>query len=276
MLQETADELLTTPEMALAGAVLAACGIAFAPVTLHVVRKIYPGRNVFFARWGFMHLLMALVVYLVVLLLFSGGLSGLEAEQRESLPVLLGGTAFTFLVVCGFIALWAHRLDPAGIRCLGFPKGGHLRATAAGMAGFLLTVPCIYGLGLAWPWLVSEISGSYAPQDAVLSFPELSGAPLYFCVVLAVVVVPFFEELIFRGFLQPLLVQNFHDRGGVVLTALIFSMLHGVGAFLPLFCLSLVLGGVMLRTQRLTAVWAIHALFNGIQVYMLLQAPTPS
>jgi len=39
---------------------------------------------------------------------------------------------------------------------------------------------------------------------------------------------------------------------------------------MPIFGIALVLGGVMLRTQRLLAVWAIHALHNGLQVAMIL------
>jgi hypothetical protein len=81
---------------------------------------------------------------------------------------------------------------------------------------------------------------------------------------------PFVEELFFRGFLQPLLVQNFRDKGGVVLTAAIFGALHGASSFLPIFGLALVLGGVMLRTQRLMAAWAIHALHNGLQIGLIL------
>ncbi len=47
------------------------------------------------------------------------------------------------------------------------------------------------------------------------------------------------------------------------------AALHGPSAFLPIFGLSLVLGAVMLRTQRLVAAWGIHALHNGIQVAAL-------
>ena len=81
---------------------------------------------------------------------------------------------------------------------------------------------------------------------------------------------PLLEEVLFRGFLQPLLVQNFRDKGGIVLTSALFAVMHGTSAFLPIFGLSLILGAVMLRTQRLTAVWAIHALHNGLQVALLL------
>jgi membrane protease YdiL (CAAX protease family) len=88
-------------------------------------------------------------------------------------------------------------------------------------------------------------------------------------VPLAVLVLPYFEELIFRGFLQPLLVQNLGDRGGVVATSAVFAALHGASPFLPIFGLSLILGGVMLRTQRLVGSFAVHALHNGLMLAYL-------
>jgi membrane protease YdiL (CAAX protease family) len=91
--------------------------------------------------------------------------------------------------------------------------------------------------------------------------------------LLATLVVPFFEELLFRGFLQPFLVQNFHDRGGVVLTSLFFAMLHGGSAFGPIFVLSLLLGGIALRTRRLWASWAVHAVHNGLMIAVFLYNP---
>jgi uncharacterized protein len=83
-------------------------------------------------------------------------------------------------------------------------------------------------------------------------------------VLLGALVLPLFEELLFRGFLQPLLVQNLHDRAGLVLTALCFALLHGVEAGVPIFGFALILGGLMLRTQRLAACWSVHALHNAL------------
>jgi hypothetical protein len=93
---------------------------------------------------------------------------------------------------------------------------------------------------------------------------SLEGADRVQAWVLAVAVLPFLEELCFRGFLQPLLVQNLSDRGGVAATAALFALIHEVHAFLPVFVLSLVMGGIMLRTRRLTAAWCVHALNNAL------------
>src|SRR5262249_42104447 len=56
-------------------------------------------------------------------------------------------------------------------------------------------------------------------------------------------------------------------------TSFVFAALHGSGAFLPIFALSLVLGGTMLRTQRLFAVWTVHAAHNGLMFLVLYSMP---
>ena len=80
--------------------------------------------------------------------------------------------------------------------------------------------------------------------------------------MIGILVQPFLEELVFRGFLQPLLVQNLSDRLGVVVTSVLFALMHGRHAFFPIFVLSLLIGGIMLRTRSLWAAFAIHAANN--------------
>ncbi|MFM7280644.1 MAG: lysostaphin resistance A-like protein, partial [Planctomycetia bacterium] len=92
-------------------------------------------------------------------------------------------------------------------------------------------------------------------------------------VFFGVLLIPFFEELLFRAFFQPLMVQNVRDRLGIVVTSLIFGLLHGTAACVPVFAVSLLLGGLMLRTQSLPAVWAVHALHNGLMFVVIFVFP---
>lgn len=50
---------------------------------------------------------------------------------------------------------------------------------------------------------------------------------LIFVMLFVTVIGPVFEELVFRGFLLPLLVKSFGALPGIVLTALPFALLHG-------------------------------------------------
>jgi membrane protease YdiL (CAAX protease family) len=117
---------------------------------------------------------------------------------------------------------------------------------------------------LAWSWILQRIDPSVGAQPALQLALELRPGERWPAVLLGVLVLPFFEELLFRAFLQPLLVQKLHARSGLALTALLFALLHGVAAGVPIFAFALLLGGLMLRTQRLAAVWSVHALHNAL------------
>ena len=99
----------------------------------------------------------------------------------------------------------------------------------------------------------------------------LRGLELALAVGFAVLLGPLLEEIVFRGFLQPLLVQNLHVTGGIAVTSFIFVLLHGTSSVLALFALSVVLGWVHLRTRRLIAVWSVHALHNALTLTLAFQ-----
>lgn len=258
---------------ALAGLVLVLGGAALTPVAVGFSRWLSPGRNVFFARWGFSHVALVALFLTGAVLFFSV----LAAPLRElgAVDVTLGlvATVLAMGATCALIGWFALKLDPDGIRSLGLWRGGSGRAIAAGVLSYALTLPAVLGLGLAWPWLMELLELTYEPQAVAVGMLELQGPELVLGIVLAVALIPLFEEVVFRGFLQPLLVQNLGDRGGVAATSFVFALLHGTSSLLPIFGLSLVLGGIMQRTQRLVAPWAVHALHNGLMLALLLLYP---
>ena len=268
--RETTEALPGVPleTGAVVGLSLVAATLAITPWILAVARRLFPGRNVVFARWGFSHVVLATFLWLVLSMSFAP----LVAEGA-GLHVLLLAGATVQGTVCAVIAYWASKRDPAGVRALGLWPGLNLRAMAVGLGTYFLCLPGIIGLGVAWPWLLSRVDVPFEEQPYARGLLELSGGQLGLAIALAVLVVPLLEEILFRSFLQPLLVQNFRDKGGVLLTAALFAALHGTSAFLMIFGLSLVLGAIMLRTQRLLAVWAIHAVHNGWQVALFVFAP---
>lgn len=255
------------PLQAQAGLALAASGLALAPFAGFVARRIAPGRRVVFARWGFTHLLLVVAVFYLSAVLLE---SAWPATADESVDLGLVRSVVVLGITALAAAFFARRLAPDGLRSLGFPSGSNARAVGAGAACYLLLAPAIFGLGLLWPTVIELFGGDWQPQAVALGFTELPAARLAGALLLGIVVVPFLEELLFRGFLQPLLVQNFRDRGGVALTSFCFAALHGRDAFLPIFALALVLGGVKLRTQRLAGCWTVHALHNALTLALLL------
>jgi len=264
---QAAAELASSSDVALAGLVIFAGGLTLAPIAIALARRIFPGRNVFFARWGFSH---AGIVALAMLALGAivRELLGPTAEPRRVLVDLAANGA---LFACaGLLAVAiAQRLDPAGWRALGFWPGRNLRAALVGLSAYVLMLPALFGLEQAWPWIFERLGGEFQPQAIALRIRDVPAGELWAAVTLAVVAMPFLEELLFRGFLQPLLVQNLGDRGGVAATSVLFAILHGASAFLPIFALALILGAVQLRTQRLVACWLVHAVHNGLMVLLL-------
>ena len=265
----------TSPDPATAaalGAVLMAAGLGIAPFALALARRLWPERLVFFARWGFTHLVLLVLITLAA----AVGVSILwpvPADGELGLLGSLGRMALMFSVVALTILRLAQRLEPAPARALGFEAEGTPRAVGVGVAVYLLLLPGLMGVTFLWPSLLQLLGEEPEPQAVLVGFLELEGSQLLLAFVGATLVLPFFEELLFRGFLQPLLVQNFRDRGGVVLTSLVFAALHGLTAFLPIFALSLILGGLMLRTRRLASAWAVHALHNALMISLLLSVP---
>lgn len=256
-----------SPTLAFVGAALVLTGVAVAPFATFLARRIFPGRNVFFARWGFTHLGRVVLLFLALAIALE---LVFPSEPEAGLDRDLWRSALAFAGAAALALRFARRLSPEGLAAMGLRRGGNARALAAGLAAYLLLLPAILGLGLAWPWVIERLGGSWEKQDALQGFLELEGGALWLGLFLGVIVMPLLEELLFRGFLQPLLVQNFRDKGGVLLTSLAFAALHGTNAFLPIFGLSLVLGSVMLRTQRLFAAFALHALHNGSMLALVL------
>lgn len=262
---QAAVEPIVTVQVALAGAVLAAAGAAFANIPLAMLRHAYPSRSLRPVAWGPLHVgLIALLYFSVASILV--GAAGVDVD----LPMAMLITAATQGIAVAAILYWAQKNDPHGWAGLGLRRGGNLRALWFGGLAGLLCFPAIWGTNILWPWLFERLGGTFQAQPFIEGFAQASGWGLVLAFVAAVLVVPLFEELIFRGFLQSLAVQRLGDVRGLVLTSAVFAIMHGPAAFLPIFALALVLGVIMLRTGRIVGPWALHGLYNGGQLVVLL------
>ncbi len=264
------DETLSGADAALAVALLAA-GVVLAPLGFWLARKFYPGRNVFFARWGFSHVAVALALIGAASLVAPSMLGALGSGDPG--PVgLLAMQSVLFLPALAWVVLSANRLDPDGWRSLGLGAGRWVRAALLGTLAYFASLPALLGLHGVWRFALEASGAGYVEQSLASQARELSGVDFGVFALLAVLVAPAIEEFLFRAFLQPLLVQNLGDRGGVLVTALAFAAAHAsVGAFAPIFGLGLLFGALMLRTQRLIAPFVAHALHNALMLLALTQ-----
>jgi len=90
-------------------------------------------------------------------------------------------------------------------------------------------------------------------------------------ILLAVVVAPFYEELIFRGVFFSYLSRRVGLAGSTIAVSLIFAFIHfHIPSMLPLFLLSIVLCLAYWRTGSLWTNIGVHALFNGVTIMLLI------
>ncbi len=90
-------------------------------------------------------------------------------------------------------------------------------------------------------------------------------APLFLRFLLIAVVMPFVEELVFRGVLCNLLEQRFGALAAVLLSSLIFGLAHGEPMSQAYACvLGACLAAGYLRFGSVGLCWAAHAMANGL------------
>lgn len=177
-------------------------------------------------------------------------------QQLVALPAQL--VLYVFL----YLALWAIirvKYDRPLWSSLGWVKSS-VAAWQALLGGCILSIVVgLLGAAIRTPKVES-------PFDRFLHSP---GWLLIFG-VFAVVLGPVFEEVVFRGFIQPLLSRDLGQAGGVLLTGAAFGLLHGPeysGSWHYVLLITFV--GVCLGTLRswsrslIPAVY-MHAGFNAV------------
>jgi len=131
------------------------------------------------------------------------------------------------------------------------------------------------GLSLEFmSWVASAVSaliivGLFGDHSSPPEMPtDLSG--IVSLVVTSTIVAPIVEEIVFRGFVLRALRERFGRRGGIVLSALIFAVLH----FQPWYTVSLFFGGAALAivAEWSDSIWPsvwMHATWNSALVLLL-------
>lgn len=168
--------------------------------------------------WGFAELLMAAAVFIVASI---GGFMAIRAlapvwhfDPDLGIPLLaveFGAYAAVFLTIKGLFARYGQPL----FESLGW-TGHPFRAQQLVVLGFVLAI-IIMLLGAAL-----RLPNVETPFDKLLNDLPSRVAISLFGVTLG----PIIEELLFRGFLQPLLVDSFGVLPGILVTSAVFGAMH--------------------------------------------------
>lgn len=204
-------------------------------------------------------------VFAATRLLPAGTMSGLAA-----VVALLAGQALFMLFAAWLVVLRPHRLSLAdiGLRPAG-PRWSRLA-----VAGGLLCVPLVGAVN----YVIQSVLGEPLenPQLQALAPEGFSWISLIAMLVLVGMVVPFAEEVVFRGLLFGWLRKHLRFTYAALWSALLFSVLHGVALLIPaLFIMGLVLATVRERSGSLWPCILLHGVFNSlmtISYYTVLAA----
>ena len=127
--------------------------------------------------------------------------------------------------------------------------------------------------------IVQEASGASSDVDLIISSADT--LVLFLFSIEMILIVGTSEEILFRGFMQKGLTRKLGNKAGIIVTALIFSLIHLIGlllidlsspiyilisfllSFIPYFAISLVLGLIyQWRNENLIAVVITHGIYN--------------
>jgi membrane protease YdiL (CAAX protease family) len=185
--------------------------------------------------------------------------------------------AFVILLV-GDAVVRPHVRQRLGFDVRRLPKG-----LAIGFTGMAIALPLVYCAMVASEWLYQRVGYEHPSAHELLRTIGQTPDALVknLAIVVAAVVAPLWEELLFRGHIQTLL------RDGIVrlrasatleasdaprpadswlailLTSLMFAGIHQPWTWPAIFALSVCLGFAYERTGNLWTAVTMHAVFNG-------------
>jgi hypothetical protein len=150
-----------------------------------------------------------------------------------------------------------------------------------GLIAWGLSFPLVLFLTTFFEWIVVHLfRATYIPDQLAVFFVKMTfSQPFYFgmTILTIVIITPFVEETLFRGFLQSFIRRHLGAKQAILITSACFALFHyapeqGIGN-IPivgtLFALALFLGFLYEKQGSLFASISLHALFNAISILNL-------
>lgn len=191
-------------------------------------------------------------------------------DADEAVEALFVGSGFHLGALCGWLSFRTLRQPPRGAA----PTGVGPSLTAAA-AAFLLILPLLGFVGLLWQWLLRLTGRPLVPQALVQMLGEIDRPEILLGLgVLAVILAPIAEELIFRAGLYRFLQSRMTSREAALVSSFLFALMHGNWfSFVPLWLLGIALCLLYQKTGTLKAPIFLHMIFNLNSLVFLLFGP---
>jgi len=202
------------------------------------------------------------------------GISSFAKQEQEGFSLLLT------LVTAAIMLLGFSRLHPQEIRGRIWGQKKAFKAIFKGIGYCLLAYPIVMalvqGIHLGLEWLGQK---PYQEQVALSQLKAIRHFPwLFWTFVLAVVtLVPFVEELLFRGLLQNYLQGYLGPKCSIFFTSILFALFHfsqsqgstNIELMVGLALYSVFIGIFYSKEQSLWTPLAMHATFNAITLFFM-------
>jgi uncharacterized protein len=219
--------------------------------------------------WGYQDLLLVLgllVASMVLIGLIAGALMYSVPKLRaDQTPLMVPMNLALYGAL--YLSLWvafATRYGRPVLRSLGWRKTNS-NWLLLGLGGVLLAL------------VISLLASAIHTPKIPTPFDDLARSPMQFALfsVMAVAIAPFFEELFFRGFVQPLVSRSFGTGVGILLPSVLFGCLHlpeyawawQYAVFISLA--GAVFGWLRARTDSIIPSTVMHGAFNAVSVVAL-------
>ena len=220
--------------------------------------------------WGYLDLALVLgllfALVAVIMLVAAGFVLAVPSLRQDQGPLLLPTQLAVYAAVYLSLGLvFRFRHSKPVLHSLGWCA-----------ARFNLLVVALGGILLAFA--VSALATLAHTPKVPSPVENLMNSPILLSLfgVMAVTLAPFFEELFFRGFIQPLLTRSLGVIAGVLLTAAVFGSLHAPEysfAWQYAVAVSLVgvvLGWVRVRSNSIIPCTVMHGAYNSVFVVALV------
>ncbi len=215
------------------------------------------------AAQAFVRLALAFAGYLIFGTSTARWLGATGSDAPIEAQVLAHGAGCVALCAIGLLLPSRARLWPAR---------GAIKAPAFYLAFLCVWVPLVL---FGYTAVLERMHVPFPPQPHLAYFAGLSLQRWEVVAAVATVVVigPLAEEIAFRGYARDLFAEAVGARAGLLLTALLFGVFHGLVFAFPLALLGLLFGWLRERYDSLAPAVVAHALHNGLTVSLVMTWP---
>jgi membrane protease YdiL (CAAX protease family) len=224
-----------------------------------------------FGIWFWVVCCLALVGVSIFKLLF--GDRGKDASDEFGL-ILRAASMHGAVLIAQLTMLWQRRKwSPWPVNAVNMPLKCIFKE---GGLAWLAAIPVVGVASVAWKGILDMVQKAATPVQETVQFLNHASSPpqIGLMIFFAVIVAPINEELFFRAGLYRFLKGRMPTPYALLAINLLFAVAHAnLLTFVPLFVLGVLITRLYERTGNIATSMTFHALFNLMNVALILLFP---